>query len=289
MEHDAQIQRLKGPTGRRVCGSRVAALGLVCVLLRGASGIPAHADQIILTASKDNTLYETADGSTSNGAGTTMFAGRNSQATNSIRRALAWFDVSASVPAGSTIISAQLTMYNDASNEQDESVSLHRVAGDWGEGSSVASGGQGAAATSGDASWLHTFFNTQLWAQAGGDFQPIASGSTNVGATASYTWGSTAALVADVQSWLDSPTTNFGWCVVGSESAPSTAKRFATHEEADSARHPRLIVDYVPAGVPAISDWSAVTLALLLAIAGSLQILKRETTAPWAQVLKRER
>ena len=110
MEHDAQIQRLKGLTSPRTCGSRAATLGLVCLLLRGASGVPAHADQIVVTASKDNTLYETADGSTSNGAGTTMFAGRNSQAANSIRRALVWFDVSASISAGSTIIRAQLTM-----------------------------------------------------------------------------------------------------------------------------------------------------------------------------------
>jgi hypothetical protein len=227
-------------------------------------------------------LFESADGSTSNGAGTTMFAGRNSQATNSIRRAVLRFDVSGDVPAGSTITSVQLTMYNDAANVQDESVSLHRVARDWGEGSSVASGGQGAAATSGDATWLHAFFNAQFWNQPGGDFEPGASASTVVGAEASYVWGSTAAMVADVQSWLDSPTTNFGWCVVGNESASSTAKRFATHEEADSARRPRLIVDYVRPGVPAISEWGAVALALLLAIVGSTRILKRGMTTPSA-------
>ena len=275
MEHDAQIQRLKGLTRQRACGSQAAALGLICVLLCAASGIPVHADQIVLTASKDNTLYETADGSTSNGTGTAMFAGRNSQATDSIRRALVWFDVAANIPVGSTILSAQLTMYNDAANVQDESVSLHRAAGDWGEGTSVAGGGQGAAATSGDATWLHTFFDAEFWNLAGGDFELSASASTVVGAEAAYVWGSTAAMAADVQSWLDSPTTNFGWCVVGNESTPSTAKRFATREEADSARHPKLIVDYVLPGVPVISDWGAVALALLLAIAGSIRILNQ--------------
>ncbi len=282
MEHDAQIRRRQGPTGRRACISRAAAVGLVYALLGGVSGVPAHADQIILTASKDNTLFETADGSTSNGAGTTVFAGRNSQAANSIRRALAWFDVSASIPAGSTIISTQLTMYNDAANVEDEFVSLHRVASDWGEGSSVASGGQGAAASSGDATWLHTFFNTEYWNQPGGDFEASASASTVVGAEALCVWGPTAGMVADVQYWLDHPASNFGWCVVGNEAAPSTAKRFATHEEVDSARHPRLIVDFVAPGVPAISEWGAVALALLLAIAGSLRILKRGMTAPSA-------
>ncbi len=282
MGQGARIPQLERRIRQRTAGRRAAALSLGCMFACGASGIPAHAEQVVVTASKDTTLYQTTDGSTSNGAGTTMFAGRNSQATNSIRRALVWFDVSASIPAGSTIISAQLMMYNDAANVQDETVSLHRVASDWGEGSSVASGGQGAIATSGDATWLHTFFNTQFWNQPGGDFGPSTSASSVIGAEASYLWGSTAAMVADVQSWLDNPTTNFGWCVVGDESALSSAKRFATREEADSARHPRLIVDYVPPGVPAISDWGAVSLALLLAVAGSLRIFNQGMTAPSA-------
>jgi len=245
------------------------------VFFRGGAGIPAHADQIVVTASKDNTLYETPDGSTSNGMGTAMFAGRNSQATDSIRRALVWFDVSANIPAGSMILSAQLTMYNDAANLQGESVSLHRAGGDWGESTSVAGGGQGAAASFGDATWLHTFFNTEYWNQPGGDFEPSASASTTVGAPGFYTWGSTMGMVEDMQGWLDNPAGNSGWCVLGNESAPSTAKRFATHEEADSSRRPRLIVDFVAPGVPAISEWGVVAFALLLAITGTLRILNR--------------
>lgn len=264
---------------RRHWGRRTTAFGFVCVFLRGITGVSAHADQIEVTASKDTTLYETLDGSTSNGAGTAMFAGRNSQATNSIRRALARFDVAASVPPGSTVISVHLTMYNDASNEHDEPVSLHRVACDWGEGLSVAGGGQGAAATSGDATWLHSYFNTQFWVQSGGDFAATASALTIVGTPGAYSWGSTTEMIADVQSWLDDPATNFGWCVVGNETVSSTAKRFATHEEADSARRPRLIVEYVLPGVPAISEWGVVILALLLAIAGSVRILHRGMNA----------
>jgi len=282
MEYEAPIQRLKGLTGQRACGSRAAALSLVCALLRGASGIPAHADQIIVTASKDNTLYETADGSTSNGAGTATFAGRNSQASNSIRRALLRFDISGDVPAGSTVTSVQLTMYNDAANAQNESVSMHRVLVDWGEGTSIATGGQGsgAAASAGDSTWLHPFFNTQLWNQPGGDFEPSASASTVVGAEAMSVWGSTAAMVADVQSWLDSPTTNFGWCIVGSETAPSTAKRFATREQPDASRRPTLVVEYVPSAfpIPTLSEWGTVLLALLLLVAGALEIVKRGKT-----------
>ena len=35
-------------------------------------------------------------------------------------------------------------------------------------------------------------------------------------------------MVADVQSWLDNPATNFGWLVLGDESDILTAKRFDT-------------------------------------------------------------
>ena len=52
----------------------------------------------------DNTLYETVDGSLSNGIGTGLFSG--SSAEGNLKRALVSFDVSGSVPAGMTIDSA---------------------------------------------------------------------------------------------------------------------------------------------------------------------------------------
>ena len=39
-------------------------------------------------------------------------------------------------------------------------------------------------------------------------------------------------MVADVQSWLDNPASNFGWLVLGDETAIATAKRFDTRESA---------------------------------------------------------
>jgi hypothetical protein len=53
-------------------------------------------------------------------------------------------------------------------------------------------------------------------------------------------------MAADVQGWLDSPATNFGWIIIGNESAALTAKRFDAHESA--ATRPILTVYYtVPA------------------------------------------
>ena len=48
-------------------------------------------------------------------------------------------------------------------------------------------------------------------------------------------------MVADVQSWLDNPATNFGWLVLGDESTSATAKRFDTRESTSS---PVLTIEY---------------------------------------------
>ena len=50
-------------------------------------------------------------------------------------------------------------------------------------------------------------------------------------------------MVADVQSWLDNPASNFGWLVLGDESTIATAKRFDTRE---SASPPVLTIQYIP-------------------------------------------
>ena len=55
---------------------------------------------VSLAPSQDNTLYETEDGSLSNGAGDYMFAGRTAQDSDYLRRAVMAFDIAGNVPAG---------------------------------------------------------------------------------------------------------------------------------------------------------------------------------------------
>ena len=50
-------------------------------------------------------------------------------------------------------------------------------------------------------------------------------------------------MVADVQAWLDNPASNFGWLVLGDETAIATAKRFDTRE---SASPPMLTIEFIP-------------------------------------------
>lgn len=78
------------------------------------------ADQIVVYPSQDNTLYEDADGSLSNGAGDHLFAGRTD--TGLRRRAVLWFDLSV-IPEGSVIEDAALWMNLSRSKANDEIVS----------------------------------------------------------------------------------------------------------------------------------------------------------------------
>lgn len=210
---------------------------------------PAPADTIVLAPSKDNTLYEESP-SLSNGAGERIFAGVTASGVR--RRALVAFDVAGAIPPGSTISGAQLVLELTQTIVGPQPVALHRVTADWGEGTSDAplEEGGGAPATAGDATWVFRLFNTASWATPGGDFDPSASATILVNSFGSWTWGSTPAMTADVQLWLDQPAANFGWCLVGNETTITTAKRFNSRENPNVATRPRLVVDYCPPSAP---------------------------------------
>lgn len=215
--------------------------------------------QVAISPSKDNTLYEDASGALSNGSGPGLFFGRTGPGSGqAIRRALLAFDISGNVPAGATITSVSLTINVSRTFSGPQDVELHKVLADWGEGSSQASGqgGGGASAASGDATWIHRFFDTDSWSNAGGDFSTVASGSQSMGPVAAYSWSSTPQMVADVQDWLDNPAGNFGWLVMGDESAGSTAKRFDSRE---AATPPALTVEFLLSGDNNPPDLAAIT------------------------------
>jgi FG-GAP-like repeat len=200
----------------------------------------------------DNTIYEDQTAN-SNGAGRHFFAGRTAATTNSIRRALLKFDLASSIPAGSTIISATLTLrvVNTGPAPGAHNMTLHRLQADWGEGTSntgFGNEGQGAPATTNDATWLNRFFPNTLWTAPGGDFVSTPSATTAVGGIndiGDYSW-SGAGMTADVRQWLAAPATNFGWLLRGDESTAGSAKQFASKENATAANRPRLVIRYTP-------------------------------------------
>lgn len=233
---------------RNLFANRVLVLGASLVL--GATTLqPSHADTIVLEADRDNTLFESPTGALSNGSGRYLFVGL--PRSRGPRRALVHFDVEGCVPFGSTVNSVSLSLNVSRTVVGVETIDVHRVLADWGEGSSDAGGaeGRGIASQSGDATWIHTMFSSSNWATAGGDFDLTASASQSVAAAGPYSW-SGAGLVTDVQGWLDNPGTNSGWILTGRESGTRSAKRFDSRESPTAAVRPTLTIDFTPNCAP---------------------------------------
>lgn len=203
------------------------------------------ADSVVLTPVKDNTLFENATGAVSNGAGGFVYVGQTGMGF--VRRALVHFDLAGAMPDTLQILRVELTLHLSRKplSSPDTDISVHRVRADWGEGASNAGnpGGQGVLATPGDATWLHTRYDAEFWSAQGGDFAPAASASRRITDLGFYTW-SGPAMVADAQSWLDDPAVNFGWMLVGNESARFTARRFDSRESGETTYRPSLKVVY---------------------------------------------
>jgi len=221
----------------------LVALGIAAALISFEVSL-ASAGIVNINPSKDNTLYEydSLEGDRSNALGFHFFAGETGM--NELRRGVLAFDIAGSVPPGSTITAVSLSVNMSRTPTSTVYVmELHKLLADWGEGTSVATGGEGdgAPATPNDATWRHRFFDTIFWSAQGGDFSATVSASQMVGVVGQYTWSS-AQMVADVQGWLDNPASNFGWLMLGDETAIATAKRFDTRE---SASPPMLTIEFI--------------------------------------------
>jgi PEP-CTERM motif len=238
-------------------------LTVASALLLGVAG-PASAGTVTLYSSLDNTLVQVLPGSTqlSNGQGD-IFVGRTNQdgqgpASISTRRGLIAFDVAGAIAAGSIITDVTLTMWDVRGLNGTVQIDLHRVLASWGEGSSFFNGGVGGPAANGDATWFSRSYDASnpaaspAWSTPGGDFDPTVSGSALVSEHASdvekaFSWlgASGSQMVADVQKWLNDPSSNFGWLLLGDESKGQTAKRFRSGE-ADLAFRPTLTITFEP-------------------------------------------
>ena len=211
--------------------------------VRSGCPVAPSAHTIVLTPLRDNTLFESNTGATSNGAGVHLFAGNTQSPAK--RRALVMFDVAAQIPSGSLITRVVLTMHVSKTIAGAEPVTLHRVTSEWGEGTSNAGlsrDGNGFLSQSNDATWIHRLFPDQLWITAGGDFDNTPLATAQVGSTTGV-WES-AAMTTNVQTWLDLPAANRGWLLKGNESKSGSAKRFDSREIDDVTRRPSLLIEY---------------------------------------------
>lgn len=229
------------------------------LLLFLSLGLNAAATTISLPSVSDTSLYENKPDS--NLGATTMVAGTNQLFSRS--RGLVRFDL-ASLPAGAVVTGVQVQLHCTRQPDPDQhggpvasDFSLYRMYVGWGEGGGTAPTGSVSAA--GDATWNERHFGGTTWGTPGGligtDFANNPSATTTVGNIGDYVWGSSSELIADVQAWIDTPLSNFGFMLVNqSEGTPGSARRFSSREQSGGViPPPRLVITYSAIPEPSVS------------------------------------
>ncbi len=181
-----------------------------------------------LHPTKDNTVYsENPDNS--NGAGNALYAGKTLRFP-ALRRALLQFDFSA-IPSNAVITDARLELYIFKASQnivQTNNFAIHKLNTAWGEGTAVGTG-QGAPASTGDATWSKSIYPNTDWTTPGGDFVSTATATT--AATFSYISIKTALftsaqMISDIYLWRTTPLQNYGWILLGDEQTSGSVFAF---------------------------------------------------------------
>ncbi len=207
---------------------------------------------VSLTPVQDNSLIQYQAPQYSGGASPYIYVGLEHYSLTKMR-GLVDFNVAGSIPAGSTINSVTLTVTIELTNSTTfvtPTVQLHDVLSNWGQGTGTPTAYMPpfSPTTTNDATWTNTFYPTQNWKTPGGDFSSTVSGSAVFGADyTNSTFNSTSQMVADVQSWLNNPSTNFGWLMLGDETQNSGKMIGSMH----SSSPPTLTIDYTAPAKPA--------------------------------------
>jgi len=206
--------------------------------------------EVNLIPDRDATLIQPIEEELASGSGDGIYAGRvGENGGGTVRRAVLRFALDG-IPAGSTVTGATLTLTSVIGMGGPQSMNLHRVLADWGEGASVSGGGFGAPPEKGDATWGRRFWPATIWGNFGGDFAAVSSASANAAAVGPCVFASNAELIAEVQAWLDDPSSNFGWIVIGNESTLQSVRRFGSRETPDESARPSLVISYDAPALP---------------------------------------
>ena len=225
---------------------------LLMTLLVGASWLEVGlvetlADTVSLTSVADSYIRQGLPDANGGGEPNMVSGQLGDRGQFDLRRSLLRFDTSG-IPAGSTVnsVTLRVTVVMTPLTPAQSVFDVRRLLQDWTE-FGVTWNSRTAAAP-----WQVP------GASGAGDVAGAASSSVLVinnsppTTPVPYTIPSTPALVADVQGWVNNPTSNFGWLLTSeSESTSRTARRFATRETANNA--PVLVIDYTPGSTPTLS------------------------------------
>ncbi len=243
---------------------RLQSVFIGALMIAALCGSAALGGTISILPSQDNSIYSESDNSNALGG---LFTGVTPSGGE--RRALMQFNVAGNVPAGAIINSVSLSLTQTKVGPGGTAdFEFHPLMAAWGQGTSIGSG-SGGSPTSGDATWNYRLYNTDTWSSPGGDFGGV-SGTETFSGNGQYTVGSQAGLVTDVQNWLDSPGSNFGWILMNSSPPaplPTSARQFASSESGSG--QPTLTIDF--SVVPEPSTWILLCAAAIFASAYKLR------------------
>lgn len=208
--------------------------------------LPAVAVEFTLSPTDDASIFDES-GDLANSRGERLYVGQTQLGHDQVRRSLIRFNPSG-LPPGAILLNAELRLFVDQSPfaaAAPVSFSLHPVQQFWQEGASDAGtpGGQGAPAGINDPTWLHNAYSNALWSVAGGDFlaaSDIQTGTFGGGETLTF---SSASMLTDIEGWINTPASNFGWIIIGSEGTSKSARAFASRENTRNPI-PELVITY---------------------------------------------
>ena len=232
----------------------------VAVWLAAQTAVSVRAATTTITATRETAIF--AENPDYNLGVGNLIVGTSASGADTARSLLA-FELAAAIPAGSRInsVTFAIGVIRQSNHNVESAYALHRFLKDWTEGRGGAGVNNGSPALPGETTWNRQAHGGTAWnapgTQVGTEFTAAASGTgpviDSIGIT--YTIDSTAALVADVQAWLDTPAANKGWIFRGtSEGAAGTARRFSSKAVVDGTSAgliPRITVDYTPGVVAA--------------------------------------
>lgn len=217
---------------------------LPCFLLWLGLSAQVLAATAMLTPVADTFITQRFPDSSNAGASELICGSQGTMAGGSRNRALFKFEPGQSIPQGATITAARFTLTVTKAPDLgvDSNFGLRRVLRDW---------------KVDQATWKLRATPNLTWTQPGGaegtDYSETISASTLVSEAGPYAYDSTAEAVADVQSWLDHPSANFGWILISDqESQLFSARRLSAVDR--GAEVPTLEVDYTIVPQPTIQD-----------------------------------
>ncbi|GEM_PF-3977829 len=182
-----------------------------------------------LTATEDANIWIGTGGTTKNYGSCNILYNNGNPADRSLIK----FDLS-NIPSNATIVSASLKMAKIGGSNTATNFSAHKVTNDWTEGTGTCTG------TTGVANWAQRKAGIN-WNTAGGDFDATSEATISVAGNGSYNWD----IPAMVQSWVASPSTNYGLLLkFTNEASVNNEMQFGASEHATAANRPQLEVNY---------------------------------------------